>query len=137
MEFRQFLTVQCVAFFLFGAGFLFAPTLLLESIYQVPDAGDVGWVRMLGASLIGVGAIELKALTDLHRFTPLMSTFAVAPALLTVALLWSMLSGTEVYNGFFAWSSLAVTVFFVAGHLWFARNTRESRSGSIYAGRRA
>ena len=121
MGFRQFLTVQCVAFFAFGLGFLVVPGPFLEGIYRVADAGDVGWVRMLGAALVGVGAMEAKLLSECERFVGFASSFIAVPALLTSALLWGLIEGTEVYNAFFGWSSVVVTAFFTAGHLWFGR----------------
>lgn len=123
MQFRQFLAVQCVAFFAFGIAFLVVPGPFLEGIYRIADAGDVGWVRMLGATLLGVGVMEAKLLTDFDQLASFAGVFMVVPALLTLALIWSLLDGTEVYNAFFGWSSVAVTVFFTAGHIWFSRQT--------------
>lgn len=118
--------LQCAAFFAFGLGFLLIPVLLLEGIYQVDDVGEVGWIRLLGAALIGVGAMEAALVQDLDRYRPLASSFIAVPALLSVAFIWILIEGTELFNAFFGWSSLGVTLLFTLGHLWFRRSTEPS-----------
>ncbi|MDH3293591.1 MAG: hypothetical protein OER95_04635 [Acidimicrobiia bacterium] len=123
MDFKRFLQVQFAAFVLFGLAFMLIPTPVLEGIYQVDDAGDTAWVRLLGATLLGVGYLEWLVLSNLDGNIAIARAFVGVPLLLTLVLIYTLIAGTDVYNAFFNWSSAAITTFFAGGHLWFARST--------------
>jgi len=112
------------AFVFFGLALMLVPGPFLEGIYRVDDAGDVGWIRLFGATLLGVGVMEWAMLSDFERYRGLAPAFIAVPALLTVALLWINISGTDVFNAFFGWSSLAITAFFTVGHAYFRSSTQ-------------
>ncbi len=124
MDFKRFLQLQFAAFVFFGLALMLVPTPFLEGVYQVDDAGDTAWVRLFGATLLGVGYMEWTLLAHFEGTTPMARSFVAVPALLTLALLYTLVAGTEVFNAFFNWSSLVITVFFTAGHLWFARESQ-------------
>lgn len=121
MDFRRFLQLQFAAFVFFGVALMLIPTPFLEGVYQIDNAGDTAWVRLFGAVLLGVGYMEWVVLTDLDGHLSMARSFVSVPALLTLVLLYTLIAGTDVYNAFFNWSSLIITVFFTAGHGWFAR----------------
>lgn len=121
MDFKRFLQLQFAAFVFFGLALMLIPTPFLEGVYQVDDAGDTAWIRLFGATLLGVGYMEWTLLNHLNDNAPMARSFVAVPLLLTLVLLYTLAAGTDVYNAFFNWSSLLITVFFTAGHLWFAR----------------
>ena len=123
MDFRRFLQLQCAAFVLFGLALMLVPGPFLEGVYRMDDAGDVAWVRLLGATLLGVGYLEWVVLSNLDGNVAIARAFVGVPLLLTAALIYVLVDGTDVFNAFFGWSSLAITGFFTLGHLWFARST--------------
>lgn len=123
MNTKQFLTLQTAAFLLFGVALLVIPRLFLEGIYQVDDAGDVGWIRLFGAILLGVGVMEWQLIANLATVGELVPAFIAVPALLTLAFIWVMIEGTTAFNDFFAWSSLGITTFFTLGHVWLRQRT--------------
>jgi len=126
MAFRQFLVLQCAAFVFFGLALMLVPGPFLEGVYQMDGAGDVGWIRLFGATLLGVGAMEWAMIQELERYSGLAPAFIAVPALLTVAILWVLIQGTEVFNAFFGWSSLGITTFFTLGHLYFRREAQSA-----------
>jgi len=123
VDFRRFLQLQFAAFVLFGLALLLIPGPFLEGVYQVDDAGDTAWVRLFGGTLLGVGYIEWVLLSSLEGNVAIARAFIGVPLLLSFALIYTLVDGTDVYNSFFNWSSLAITGFFSLGHLWFGRST--------------
>jgi hypothetical protein len=123
MDFRRFLQIQLAAFVFFGVALMFIPGPFLEGVYRIDDAGDTAWVSLFGATLFGVGYIERALLLNLDGNVAIARSFVAIPLLLSLVLIYTLIAGTDVYNAFFNWSSLAITLFFTLGHLWFARST--------------
>ena len=62
-------------------------------------------------------------LSNLEGNIAIARGFLGIPLLLSLTLIYTLIAGTDAYNGFFNWSSLIITGFFTLGHLWFGRKT--------------
>jgi hypothetical protein len=109
------------AFVFFGLALGIVPGAFLEGVYRMDDAGDTGWVRLFGATLLGVGYMEIVLIQNLRNNLELARAWIAVPLLLTVAFAYTAIAGVDVFNDAFNLSSLAITTFFTLGHLWFRR----------------
>ena len=117
---RTLMWIQFLAFLVYGITFFFMPDFTLRVLFgfspnQLPPSA---WVRVAGASFLGIAFIEFLVIQYLADRLDLVWPYVAIPALLLIAFIWERIVGTYVGSELFFWVSIVVTAFFFLSVGW-------------------
>ena len=114
-----FLVAAVIAFF-YGLGFMLAPHLQFH-LSQTPNPIGAGWVRWAGGMLIGDSIILYLAARDPAKQRPVVCGFTVCYGLVTLALLYSAVSGEYRGVAWYIWTPIIINAVLTAAFWWLSQ----------------
>jgi len=112
--------IAAVIAFLYGLGFLLVPQFQFQ-LSQDPSPVTAGWVRWAGGMLIGISVALWLAARDPAKQRPLVCGFTACYALVTLALLYSALSGEYQGVAWYIWTPIVINAVLTAAFWWLSQ----------------